>query len=133
MTEMSSFFRATAFEPEMVKRLCDAFDCVMQSLHESGQAFTIEPEAVATQIISFAKQGVSDPMSLCMRTLRALKGKSAVNGHPRTDDTEFLSYVRFSVKQTGQQIANSLALIDEGHALIARIERQLNHSRHDAA
>jgi hypothetical protein len=132
MTEMSSFFRATAFEPEMVKRLCDAYDCVMQALHESGQAFTIEPEVVATQIVSFAKQGVSDPMSLCTRTLRALNGKSAVNRHPR-DDTAFLSYVRFSVRQTGEQIANSLALIEEGRALIARMERQLNHSRHDAS
>jgi hypothetical protein len=88
---------------------------------------------VATQIVSFAKQGVSDPMSLCTRTLRALNGKSAVNGHPRANDTAFLSYVRFSLKQTSEQIANSLALIEEGRALIARMERQLNHSRHDAS
>ena len=133
MTEMSSFFRATEFEPEMVKRLCDVYDCVMQALHESGQALTIEPEVVATQIVSFAKQGVSDPMSLCTRTLRALSGKSAANRHPWAADTEFLSYVRFSVKQTGEQIANSLALIEEGRALIARTERQINHSRNDAS
>ena len=133
MTEMPNFFRATAFEPEMVKRLCDAYDCVMQALYESGQAFTIEPEVVATQIISFAKQGVSDPMSLCTRVLRALNGKSAVDPHPRAADTEFLSYVRFSVKQTVQQIANSRTLIEEGRALVAHMERQLNHSRHDAS
>jgi len=133
MTEIRSFFRITAFEPEMVKCLCDAHDCVMQTLYERGQAFTFEPEAVATQIIAFAKQGVSDPMSLCTRTLRALNGKSAVNAHPLADNTEFLGYVRFSVKQTGQQIANSLALIDEGRALIARIERQLNHSSDDSS
>ena len=131
MTEMRSFFRVTAFEPEVVKCLCDAYDCVMQTLYESGQS--IGPEAVATLIISFAKQGVSDSRSLCMRTLRALNGKGAENPDPKPDDTEYLGYVLFSVKQIGQQIANSLALIEEGRALIARIERQLNHSRPDVS
>src|SRR6185369_1250931 len=99
-----------------------------RSLHEKGPEFKIAPEVVAMHVISLAKQGVSDHKTLCTRTLRILSGRSALSPDLRADNAEYLSYLRSSTMLTGKMISNSVALIDEGRALMAQVERQLNHS-----
>ena len=121
------FFRTNAFEPETVKCLCDAYDLAMDALRHTGQK-TIEPETVALQVISLARQGVTDTTTLCLRTLRNLSGESAVNADPRPTDIEYLRLIHSETRRTAQNIARSLALVDAGNALIARIERQLKRS-----
>jgi hypothetical protein len=121
------FFHSNAFEPEMVKRLCDAYDLATEALRDGGQT-DIEPEVVARHVISLARQGVTDTTSLCLRTLRALSGESAVNTNPRPTDVEYLRCVHAATKQTVREIAQSLALVDTSNSLIARIDRQLSQS-----
>jgi hypothetical protein len=121
------FFHTNAFEPEMVKRLCDAYDLAMEALQNRGQT-DIKPEVVALHVMSLARQGVTNTTSLCLRTLRALSGESAVNADPRSGDIEYLRLVHAATKRTAQQIAHSLASLDASNALIARIDRQLSWS-----
>jgi hypothetical protein len=121
------FFHTNAFEPEMVQRLCDAYDLGMEALRDSGQT-DIEPEVVARHVISLARQGVTDTTILRLRTVRALSGESAVNTDPRSTDVEYLRCVHAATKQTVREIAQSLALVDTSNALIARVDRQLSQS-----
>jgi hypothetical protein len=121
------FFHTNAFEPEMVKRLCDAYDLVMEALRDSRQT-DIKPEVVALHVMSLARQGVTNTTSLCLRTLRAVSGESAVNANLRPSDIEYLRCVHAATKRTAQEIAQSLALLDASNALIARIDRQLSWS-----
>jgi hypothetical protein len=121
------FFQANSFEPEMVKRLCDAYDLVTKALRDGGKT-DIKSEVVALHVMSLARQGVTNTTSLCLRTLRALSGESAVDVDPRPTDIEYLRCVHAATKRTVQEIAQSLALVDASNALIARIERQLSRS-----
>jgi len=121
------FFQTGAFEPEMVRRLCDTYDLVLEALRKVGET-QIDPEVVALHIVTFARQGTADTTRLFLQTLRALNGESAVNCNSRLTDIEFLRWVRAGTRQTAQNIAQSLALVDAGNALIARIERQLSKS-----
>jgi hypothetical protein len=119
------FFHINAFEPEMVKRLCDAYDLAMEALRDDGQT-DIRPEVVASHVMSLARQGVTDTTSLCLRTLRALTGESAVNADPRATDIEYLRVVHAVSKRTDQQIKQGLALVDAANSLIARVDQQLS-------
>lgn len=121
------FFHANAFEPEMVKRLCDAYDLAMEALRGGGQT-NIAPEIVALHVITFAKQGVTDTTGLCLRTLRAVSGESAANADPRPTDSEYLRWIHAGTKRTAQSIAESIALVEAGNALVSRIEQQLAKS-----
>src|SRR5262249_38089916 len=94
---------------------------------QTGQT-AIEPEMVALQVMSLARQGVTDTTTLCLRTLRNLSGESAVNADARPTDIEYLRLIHSETRRTAQNIALVLALVDGGNALIARIERQLSKS-----
>src|SRR5262249_11679577 len=121
------FFHTNAVETEMAKRLCDAYDVVMEALRDSRQTDT-KPEVVALHVMSVARQGVTNTTSLCLRTLRAVSGESAVNAKLRPSDIEYLRCVHAATKRTGQEVAQNLALLDGSNALIARIDRQLSWS-----
>jgi hypothetical protein len=48
--------KTTAFDPEGVKLLCEAY----ASLHDTGQPYLVR-EVIASRIIAMAKQGERDP------------------------------------------------------------------------
>ena len=68
-------FRSTAFDPEAVKLLSDAYDKARKSLHDTGQPYIVN-EVIAKRIMSLAKQGERDPDRLCKGALTALKDKA---------------------------------------------------------
>jgi len=132
MTEVVRLFRTTAFDDAMVQRLCDAYDRVIRCLQDIGQG-DIAPEIVAQRVISLAKQGISDSRTLCVLTLRATNKERRPATVARRDtvptDIEFIWYAQASARQSTEKILDSLALVKDSQALIARIEHQLNGSR----
>ena len=60
--------------PETVKLLCDTYDKVQKSLHDSGQPHIVN-EVIAQRIISLAKQGERNPDTLCEGVLKAFGTK----------------------------------------------------------
>jgi hypothetical protein len=75
MGTIQDLFRATAFDPETVKTLCDAYDKARKSLHDTGQP-PIVNEIIAQRIIALAQQGERDPDRLCAGALSALGNKA---------------------------------------------------------
>ena len=75
MLDVTNLFRGTAFEPEVVKALCDAYDRALRSLYDSGQPDLVN-EIIAKRIISLAQQGERDPGKLCSGALSALGNKA---------------------------------------------------------
>ena len=70
MGEVRHLFYSTAFDPETVKALCDAYDRACQLLHDAGRPDVVN-EVIAERIISLAKQGERDPDKLCAGALVA--------------------------------------------------------------
>ena len=70
MGEVRHLFSNTAFDPETVKAMCDAYDRVCKSLHDAGRPDIVN-EVIAERIISLAKQGERDPHKLCEGALVA--------------------------------------------------------------
>ena len=68
-------FCSTAFDPETVKLLGDAYDKARKSLHDNGQPHIVN-EVIAERIISLAKQGERDADSLCKGALTAIKDRA---------------------------------------------------------
>lgn len=77
MSTVVDLFRATAFDPETVKALCDAYDKAVKSLHDTGQPYLVS-EVIAQRIIALAKQGERDPDRLCEDALKALPIKTVL-------------------------------------------------------
>jgi hypothetical protein len=83
MGTIQDLFRATAFDPETVKTLCDAYDKTLcdaydkarKSPHDTGQP-PIVNEIIAQRIIALAQQGERDPDRLCAGALSALGNKA---------------------------------------------------------
>jgi hypothetical protein len=75
MTNVVHLFRATSFDPETVKLLCEAYDKAMASLHDAGQPQIVH-EVIAQRIITDAKQGERDVDRLCANALMGL-GKAS--------------------------------------------------------
>jgi hypothetical protein len=75
MGAIVDLFRATAFDPETVKTLCDAYDKARKSLHDTGQPHIVN-EIIAERIIALAKAGERDPDKLCEGALVALGNKA---------------------------------------------------------
>ena len=71
MGEVRHLFYSTAFDPETVKALCDAYDRACKSLHDAGRPDVVN-EVIAQRIIALAKQGERDPDKLCAGALGAL-------------------------------------------------------------
>ena len=74
MAQVVDFFPTTAFDPETVKLLCDAYDRVQKSLHDAGQPDIVN-EVIAKRIIALAKQGERNPDKLCEGVLEAFGTK----------------------------------------------------------
>ena len=75
MGTIQDLFRGTAFDPETVKTLFDAYDKARKSLHDTGQP-PIVNEIIAQRIIALAQQGERDPDRLCAGALSALGNKA---------------------------------------------------------
>jgi len=73
MATIVDLFTYTAFDPETVKLLCDAYDKACRSLHDTGQPYIVN-EIIARRIISLAQQGERDPDKLCEGALGAALG-----------------------------------------------------------
>ena len=69
-------FRATAFDPDTIKLMGEAFDKARKSLHDTGQPFVVN-EIIARRIIALVSQGERDPNKLCEDALKALGNKAA--------------------------------------------------------
>ncbi len=67
-------FRATAFAPETLSVLCEAYEQARRSLHDSGQPHIVN-EVIAQRIIALAEKGERDPDRLCTGALTALGDK----------------------------------------------------------
>ncbi len=84
MTKPLEMFHATAFDPDTVKVLCDAYEKARKSLHDTDQP-SIANEVVAERIFRLALQGERDADRLCERrfqrsaTKRFLKSKRSWN------------------------------------------------------
>jgi hypothetical protein len=76
MGKVTDLFSASAFDPDTVKTLCEAYDRARRSLHDTGQPEIVN-EVIAQRIIALAKQGERDPSKLCEGALSSL-GKKAI-------------------------------------------------------
>jgi hypothetical protein len=65
------YLQDTTFDPEHVKAMEKAFDCVIRELHDSGQSSVVQ-EVIAERIIAAAKTGERDPDKLCQLAMDAL-------------------------------------------------------------
>lgn len=75
MGTILDLFHGTAFDPETVKTLCDAYEKARKSLHDTGQPHIVN-EIIAQRIIALAQQGERDPDRLCAGALKALGDKA---------------------------------------------------------
>ena len=78
MSNVVDLFQSTAFDPETVKVLCDAYDKARASMHDAGQPQIVH-EVIAQRIIAMAKQGERDPKRLSAAALIGL-GNKATDG-----------------------------------------------------
>jgi len=71
---MTSFFAAfqSAFAPEEVKTIIDAYDKACALLDDGGQPDIVN-EIIAKKIIALAAQGERDPDKLCKGALAGFK------------------------------------------------------------
>jgi hypothetical protein len=69
-------FRDTAFDPETLKMLCDAFDRASASLHDDGRPDVVN-EVIAARIVALAENGERDPVMLADGALVGLGFKRA--------------------------------------------------------
>ncbi len=67
--QVIQLFRAAAFDPETVKRLCSAYDIATNSLHDRDRHPAIVNEIIAQKIIALAERGERDPKSLAENAL----------------------------------------------------------------
>jgi hypothetical protein len=75
MSNVVNLFQSTAFDPETVKILCDAYDKARASMR-AGQPQVVH-EVMAQRIISLAKQGERDPTRLTAAALAGLGNRAA--------------------------------------------------------
>ena len=68
-------FRSTAFDPETIRTLGDAYERARRSLHDTGQPDLVK-EVIAQRIIALAEEGERDPEKLCEGALSALGSKA---------------------------------------------------------
>lgn len=75
MGTIVELFKETAFDPETVKTLGDAFEKARKALHDTGQPAIVN-EIIARRIIALAEKGERDPDRLCAGALQALGTKA---------------------------------------------------------
>ena len=70
--QVIQLFRAAAFDPEGVEKLCAAYDLATSQLHDRDRRPAVVNEIIAQRIIGFAEQGERDPIILANSALEAL-------------------------------------------------------------
>jgi hypothetical protein len=65
-------FRAAAFDPETVAKLCSAYDLATKALHDRDRRPAIVNEVIAQHIIALAERGERDPENLARKALMSL-------------------------------------------------------------
>src|SRR5690348_3735338 len=55
--QVSQLFRAAAFDPEGIEKLCAAYDLATSQLHDRDRHSAAVNEIIAQRIIGFAEQG----------------------------------------------------------------------------
>jgi hypothetical protein len=76
MAQVVNLFRDTAFDPETLKKLCEAFDLASTLLHDNGRPDVVN-EVIAARIIAMAENGELDPIVLADSALVGLGFKNA--------------------------------------------------------
>ena len=72
MNKIIQLFQDTAFDPELIQLMGQAYDKACQAMHESGQPAIVR-EIIAKKILQAAHKGERDPGKLCEQALRAVK------------------------------------------------------------
>ena len=72
MNKIIQLFQDTAFDPELIQLMGQAYDKACQAMHESGQPAIVR-EIIAKKILQAANKGERDPGKLCEQALRAVK------------------------------------------------------------
>jgi hypothetical protein len=75
LSKVAKLFREAAFDPEMVKTLCLAYDCAISRMHDTDQPNIVQ-DVIAQRIISMARNGEDDLDRLCAGALKGLELKS---------------------------------------------------------
>ena len=75
MADITDLFHSSAFDPETVKILCDAYDKARALMHDTGQPYIVN-EVIAQRIIALAKRGERDQNRLCAIALTGLGDKA---------------------------------------------------------
>ncbi len=70
--QIIQLFRAAAFDPETVTKLCDAYETATRSLHYRDRRPAVVNEFIAQRIIQMAEKGEHDPVVLAKSALSSL-------------------------------------------------------------
>jgi hypothetical protein len=70
--QIIQLFRAAAFDPESVDKMCSAYDLATSRLHDRDRRPALVNEIIAQRIIAMAETGERDPQALADGALRAL-------------------------------------------------------------
>jgi hypothetical protein len=69
--QIVQLFRAAAFDPEEIERLCSAYDLASARLHDRDRRPSMVNEIIAQRIIALAEKGERDPKTLADDALSA--------------------------------------------------------------
>jgi hypothetical protein len=75
MNNIEKLFHDTAFRPDEIRILCDAYARACKSLHDKGQP-AIVSEIIAQRIIALASNGERNPDKLSEGALTALGNRT---------------------------------------------------------
>ncbi len=70
--QIIQLFRAAAFDPETLTKLCDAYESATRSLHNRDWRLALSNEIIAQRIIQMAEKGEHDPVVLAKSALNSL-------------------------------------------------------------
>jgi hypothetical protein len=62
------FLKDQSFEPELIRAMDEAYDCVRKMLHDKGQPALVQ-EIIARRVIEVARTGERDPAQIGRRVL----------------------------------------------------------------
>jgi len=72
LSKVVKLFREAAFNPEVVKTLCLAYDCAIRRMHDADQPNIVQ-EVIAQRIISMARNGEDNRNRLCTGALKGAR------------------------------------------------------------
>ena len=72
MNKIIQLFQDTAFDPELIRLMGQAYDKACQAMPASGQPAIVR-EIMAKEILQAANKGERDPRKLCEQALKAVE------------------------------------------------------------